>query len=89
MFTLLDFNVRDRTGNYLAPPMPWPNFRNMTDADTWAMVAYLQSLKPATNAVPASEGPGNGPDGKPDWSSAYTSLTPLPAYPAAAENNVP
>ena len=80
---------KDPAGKYLAPPMPWPDFRNMTDADTWAMVAYLQSLKPATNAVPASEGPGDGPDGKPDWSSAYASLAPLPAYPAATENNVP
>lgn len=79
---------KDPAGKFLAPPMPWPIFRNMTDDDIWSIVAYLQSLKPAVNAVPESQGPP-GADGKPDWSSAYQNLTPLASYPAATENNVP
>lgn len=79
---------KDPTGKYLAPPMPWPVFRNMSDEDTWALVAYLQSLKPASNVVPELQGPP-GADGKPDWSNAYQNLTPLPTYPAATETNVP
>ena len=79
---------KDPDGKYLAPPMPWPAFRNMSDDDTWAMVAYLQNLKAVSNAVPESQGPP-GADGKPDWSSAYQHLTPLAPYPAPTENNVP
>jgi len=51
---------------YLAPPMPWPAFRHIPDADLWAMVAYLKhAVKPVSNRVADSEGP-------PDfWASAY------------------
>lgn len=79
---------KDPAGKYLAPPMPWPVFRNMSDEDTWAMVAYLQSLKAAPNAVPESQGPP-GAGGTPDWTSSYADLAPLPSFPAATENNVP
>ena len=67
---------KDPEGRYLAPPMPWPVYRNMTDADTWAIVAYLRSIKPVRNIVPKSQG---------DWADAYRNLRPLPAYPAANE----
>jgi hypothetical protein len=40
-------------GRDLLPPMPWPDFARMTDADLEAIFAYLQSLKPIKNRVPA------------------------------------
>jgi cytochrome c553 len=41
-------------GEALAPPMPWPVYRNMTDEDLKAVYAYLQTLKPIKNAVKTS-----------------------------------
>src|SRR5579884_2380936 len=69
---------------YLAPPMPWPAFRNFSDANLWAIVAYLKhGIKPVSNMVPASGGP---PD---HWASSYTTDKtgpfPEPAYPAGNE----
>jgi mono/diheme cytochrome c family protein len=78
---------KDENGHYLAPPMPWPVLRNMTDADTWAIVAYLKHIKPVQNAVPESEGPGSSPGQPGDWSGTYANLQPLPAYPAANETS--
>lgn len=40
------------TGRPILPPMPWPNFREMTDDDLNAVFAYLRTLKPISNAVP-------------------------------------
>jgi mono/diheme cytochrome c family protein len=61
---------------YLAPPMPWPSWRYMSDRELWAIAAYLKrGLKPVSNKVPDSEGP-------PDfWASEYTpeKLGPYPA----------
>ena len=37
----------------LLPPMPWPNFANMPDADISAIYAYLMSTAPVENVVPA------------------------------------
>jgi mono/diheme cytochrome c family protein len=39
-------------GRDILPPMPWPNFAQMTDQDLRAIFAYLRSLKPIENAVP-------------------------------------
>jgi hypothetical protein len=69
---------------YLAPPMPWPAWRNMSDRELWAIAAYLKhGLRPVVNRVADSEGP-------PDfWASEYTvaRIGPYPAakYPTAAE----
>lgn len=69
---------------YLAPPMPWPAWRHMSDADLWAMAAYLKhGLKPVVNRVEDSEGP-------PDfWASTYTAENfgpyPAPPFPTANE----
>ena len=41
-------------GRPILPPMPWPNFSQMTDADLKAMFAYLQSLPPIANTVPVA-----------------------------------
>ena len=38
----------------LLPPMPWPNYTNMTDTDMKAVFAYLKSLKPVNNVVPSN-----------------------------------
>lgn len=71
--------------HYLAPPMPWPAFRHMSDRDLHAITAYLKNaVKPVTNRVPESEGP-------PDfWASAYTPAEigtyPAPAFPATNEH---
>lgn len=37
----------------LLPPMPWPIFAHVPDEDIKAMFAYLQSIPPVSNAVPA------------------------------------
>jgi mono/diheme cytochrome c family protein len=41
-------------GEDLAPPMPWPTFRNMTDDDLKSIYAYLKTLKPVHNIVRAA-----------------------------------
>jgi cytochrome c553 len=47
-----------RTGRHwgvsrpILPPMPWQNFRNMSDADLKAIFAYLHSIKAVRNQVP-------------------------------------
>ncbi len=37
----------------LNPPMPWQNYVNMSDGDLAAIFAYLKSLPPVKNVVPA------------------------------------
>lgn len=44
-------------GEMLAPPMPWPVYRNMTDDDLKAVYAYLTTLKPVKNFVRVTEVP--------------------------------
>ncbi len=39
-------------GRPILPPMPWQEYRNLTDADLKAVFAYLKSLPPIENAVP-------------------------------------
>ena len=74
--------------HYLAPPMPWPAWRHMSDGELWDIVAYLQhGIKPVSNKVQDSDDP-------PDyWASAYTpdqiGLYPLPPYPAGGEEFKP
>ena len=63
---------------YLAVPMPWPSWRHMSDAELWAIAAYLKrGVKPVSNKVQDSDGP-------PDfWASEYT-VEKIGPYPAAA-----
>ena len=48
-----------RTGKFMGagrdilPPMPWYDYAKLTDADLKAIFAYLKSLKPVMNQVPA------------------------------------
>jgi len=73
-----------RHPHYLAPPMPWPAWRYMSDRELQAIAAYLKrAVKPVTNKVPESEGP-------PDfWASVYTvdliGPYPAPSFPGANE----
>ena len=73
--------------HYLAPPMPWPDWRHMRDDELWAIAAYLKrAVKPVHNKVAESEGP-------PDfWASEYKEWPPLrlgplepPPFPTANE----
>ena len=41
----------------LLPPMPWENLVNIHDEDARAIFAFLQSLKPVSNRVPAPIAP--------------------------------
>ena len=41
-------------GRPLLPPMPWPNYAKMTDDDLKAMLAFLRTIPPIRNAVPAA-----------------------------------
>jgi mono/diheme cytochrome c family protein len=69
--------------HYLAPPMPWPAWRHLSDDELRAIAAYLKNgLKPVSNKVQDSEGP-------PDfWASEYTvdKIGPHPAKPFPTEN---
>lgn len=69
---------------YLAPPMPWPSFRHMSDQELRDIAVYLKrGVRPVRNRVADSEGP-------PDfWASEYTpekiGVYPAPAFPTARE----
>lgn len=39
----------------LMPPMPWQNYKNITDEDVKAIFAYLKSTKPVKNVVPQAK----------------------------------
>jgi hypothetical protein len=36
----------------ILPPMPWENFRNLTEDDLGAMYAYLRTIPPIHNRIP-------------------------------------
>jgi hypothetical protein len=40
-------------GRPILPPMPWPMIGTLNDGDLKAIFAYLQSLPPVRNRVPA------------------------------------
>ena len=44
---------RQGVGRPVLPPMPVQVYSNMTDDDLKSVFAYLQSLKPVRNRVPA------------------------------------
>lgn len=45
----------------LLPPMPWFNYRHMTDEDLNAVFAYIHTLKPIHNQVPTPLPPADAP----------------------------
>ena len=48
-------------GRPILPPMPWFNYAKMTEDDLRALFAYLKSLPPIANAVPAPTPPTPAP----------------------------
>jgi hypothetical protein len=44
----------------LLPPMPWQNYVNISDEDLAALFAYLKSIPPVKNVVPAPLPPAAG-----------------------------
>lgn len=64
-WSLDQFKIAMRQGKWkglegsrtLLPPMPWQNYRDMTDEDVGAIFAYLRSIKPVENLVPAPKPP--------------------------------
>ena len=69
---------------YLAPPMPWPAWRHLSDQELWDVVAYLKrAVKPVKHKVADSEGPSDF------WASYYASrIGPHPASPFPTANEV-
>ena len=51
-------------GRPIMPPMPWESIRQMTDDDLKAIFAYLRSIKPIKNTVPAYIPPNEIPTAK-------------------------
>jgi hypothetical protein len=47
-------------GSELLPPMPWPNYAQMTDEDAYALAAYLKSIPAVSHGVPDKLPPGQG-----------------------------
>jgi len=48
------------TSRVIQPPMPWPWYRNMTDADLKAIYAYLRTIPAISNHVPDYQEPRGG-----------------------------
>lgn len=76
---------KEPDGDTTCPPMPWSVYRNMTDRDTWAIVAYLKSVKPVKNRVPANTVAGAPPGTEVSCANFYQNLKPLPRYPGTNE----
>jgi mono/diheme cytochrome c family protein len=72
---------------YMAPPMPWPAWRHLSDREIRDIAAYLKlGVRPVNNRVADSEGP-------PDfWASEYTEAKygtwPPPPFPTARERGI-
>ena len=49
------------TARSIMPPMPWQNLSVMPEDDLKAMFAYLKSIPPIENQVPAYEPPPGAP----------------------------
>jgi mono/diheme cytochrome c family protein len=45
----------DRDGKALFPLMPYPSYRHMSDNDVYSLVAFLKTLAPVKNALPATK----------------------------------
>jgi mono/diheme cytochrome c family protein len=64
-WTEAQFKAAVRTGKHqgaangrpILPPMPWQNLAHASDEDLSAIFAYLQSITPVKNAVPAPKVP--------------------------------
>lgn len=61
-------------GSMLLPPMPWPNYAKMTDADAKAIAVFLKSIPAVAHAVPATKPPDAVAEG------AFLALPPPPHW---------
>lgn len=58
LWSLANFRDTLRSGKHLGrgrdilPPMPWPMYRNLTDADIEAVYSYLRTIPAIDNQVP-------------------------------------
>lgn len=43
-----------KDGTIIGPPMPFPSYREISDSDAQAIVAYLRTVAPVRNSVPRS-----------------------------------
>jgi hypothetical protein len=75
-------------GSPILPPMPWPGYASMPDADAFALAAYIKSLPPIHHKAPDRLPPGATPPPAtlvfpppPAWDGQ--NLPPPPAAPAA------
>lgn len=64
-----------RDGRVMGPPMPFALYRGLADDDVQAMVAYLRTVKPVRNEVPASVYRMPLP---PSWGPAVSGVTAPP-----------
>src|SRR5665213_2781933 len=53
------------TGRAILPPMPWEDFKNLTDADLASIYMYLMSIPKISNSVPDPMMPQGGMAGMP------------------------
>lgn len=63
-------------GSTLLPPMPWPNYATLSDADAYAIAVFLKSLPAIDHQVPAALPPGQ------TFAGAQFVLPPPPAWDA-------
>jgi hypothetical protein len=59
--TALRTGRHEGKGRPILPPMPWPMYGQANDDDLGAIFAYLQSLPPTKNRVPAPIDPAEPP----------------------------
>jgi mono/diheme cytochrome c family protein len=52
-----------KDGQPLMPPMPWPDFANLTPDDMASLIAYLKSIPPVRHKVPDRLPPNGTPTG--------------------------
>jgi hypothetical protein len=50
-------HMGEATSRPIMPPMPWPQYGNMTDDDLRSIFAYLKTVPPVNNPVPDYEPP--------------------------------
>ena len=65
-----NFVIALKTGSHLGtarpilPPMPWQQYRELSEDDLKALYAYLKSIPPIKNQVPAPLPPAGAPAAK-------------------------
>jgi mono/diheme cytochrome c family protein len=52
-------HLGQENGRPILPPMPWTNFKKLTDEDLKAMYAYLRTIPPVNNRVPGPVPPAD------------------------------